>query len=666
MPKVLPVNPMDVTAAVAEPPKPTRPDAQAAEPPKDKMPPREVVGRPKKSDATGAQGRKVVFPEIMVSGVVIPRKNLRVTVRIAKELLKYETETEYQDRMMRLRGGTREQYVFRPPGMSTDSKDFARLAKAPEAHFVDPAGSRVICWRNAANRPLREGWVKELMQDVLERGWHLNCETIIISKTGMVESGQHRLVGLIWAAQVWGGVENERWRSFWDEEPYIESLVACGAEETPQVLMTLDNTLARTDSDNFITMDLIDWTRQVPSRGPGGEIVWTDGPLSSAQKKECGKYLEQANELLWKRTDAEGKLTGGRLRAKTKSVAFDFVNKHRTLTQCVRHVWEENSSEGRAISSLGLAPGECSAAMYLMASSASDGDAYRNVAGVADRSEGYLDWSRMDKAKMFFSMLAAGNPDGSGSKEAKDFCRPLVRAIGMVSSPESGCGGTPAEKQAILAKAWTAYVERGAFSEADLSLTYGEDREPSENGKPGMLKSRWLEGCPKFGGIDVGIIGKAPKVATGTAEAVERIQQSIGETRRRRAEETARSVEEARAVAPTPQQQAQEQIRRQVDQLKETFPGKIILVTAPSGAFRCFGTDAMLVARATGLKTDDTIEPCVLACQAADAKAAMTKVAALHENAVVVRRETVPDGQPSKFYATPIREEVGMPATAAG
>lgn len=640
MPKVLATMPAQQTVIQAAI------EAAPATQPADGKPPANLAAPKLKKNGEARNGpthlnnRLIVYPTISINGVEIPRANLKITVKAAKDMLGWETEQDYAERRTKEpkeRGGGLDKihYKFRSP-----NSDDPMLAKAPECHFTAPDGHKVICWRNANNRPLDEGWVDRLAQDVLTRNFLLNLETIIISKTRLVQSGQHRLIALVWASIIWGGANADHWRIAWPEEPHIESLVACGADESPEVLMTLDNTKARTEADNFVTSDLIDWTTK------------------STAKRECSKYLQEAVNTLWKRTGAEG--AGSFARYRTHSVAMDFVRKHPTLLRCVRHIYEENSSDGRAISGLGLSPGQCSAMLYLAGSCESDGDQYRHHATAAERSEDGLDWGMLDKAKQFFSLLAASDPDvdpAHANRAAQAAMKPVRHALGLIRDPEEGAGGSRAEQQAILAKAWTVFAKGHQLEDTDLVLTYGQLLDSA-----GDAKKRWLNECPIFGGIDVGVPVKSDKAGAGAPsiprpKAGDAAKAAKAAAAAKDAEIRKRIEESKERIKPT---QA-EKVRADIAAHKAANPGKLLIFRLDSGSYAAFGSDAMVLGKTIGVEVNDNVDPVKLAISKADAAEHLAAIAAAHDNAVTVTKLAQPNGQPPKIVVEPLEPQTIAP-----
>ena len=208
--------------------------------------------------------------------------------------------------------------------------------------------------------------------------------------------------------------------------------------------------------------------------------------LAPSQRKECTRMLGKAVDLLWNRTWA-GLIPFTRGRAQNE--VTDFINRHLRLLVCIKHFYEQNSPDaGRAISILKLSPGQCSALMYLMGSSSSDGDGYRNA---DPPSEKQLDWRYWDKAEAFWVLLASGDKELNLVREALG-CH--VDEEGDRVDEDTSIDLSQSEKLAILIKAWRHFLPGGKLTEKVVNLEY----RMGENG------IRCLAECPTVGGIDLG------------------------------------------------------------------------------------------------------------------------------------------------------------------
>jgi hypothetical protein len=192
----------------------------------------------------------------------------------------------------------------------------------------------------------------------------------------------------------------------------------------------------------------------------------------STERNECVRMMERAIMLLRERTGA-----GTHALHMTQSESVDFLRRHPRLIDCVKHLFEQN--QDRVISNLKLSPGQCSAMLYLMGCSNSDGDVYR---AAGPRSEKTLNWDLWDKACQFWLLI------GEGRAKAK-----AVRmALGSVVKEEDGLGGP--DRLAIIAKAWKSFAAGEPITAEALRLTYHTDDD----------SARRLGECPTVRGIDLG------------------------------------------------------------------------------------------------------------------------------------------------------------------
>lgn len=432
------------------------------------MPP--VTKKPKAAAAAATDKGTVLYPEIEISGIRIPRENLKVTSAKAKTLLGWETEDAYKERL-----------VKENPNLKIN----VDAGFGEDYLLEDKQGNKICCLFNLDNRPFTEAHSLTIAQDILKRKFKLNLETIIISLTGRIVSGQHRLIGLILAVQMW--LKNKEKYPAWQEEPYIESLIALGGSDDPEVVRTIDNVRPRSEGDVIYTSSLF--------KG-----------LAPVERKECSRMLAIANDFLWKRTGA-GKTPQGVV-YQTHSESLSFIERHPKLLEAVKYMFSENKE--RVISKLKLSAGQCAGMMYLMGSAKSDIDVYRNSEPPAEKQ---LDWEMWDKAKEFWTLMGTG----------ADFS-PLRDAIANLFDADAGegLGGRNIEKVAVLCKAWALWAQGGIPDGSDLVLKYGV----SEKGQ------LFLDEEESFGGIDLGEV--KPEVKAPTQEEIE--QQKL-EGRERRQQE---------------------------------------------------------------------------------------------------------------------------------
>ncbi len=387
-----------------------------------------------------------------------------ITEDKAKRILKWETEDEFIARKQ------------------AESKDFTdeickKLFREPDEWgalaFVikDFEGKWVRCWCNWGNRPFDENHMMGFAQTILSRMWADsrngpdmtdNGEALILSKTARVDSGQHRLIGIIFAVQQWR--KNPKKYPQWTEAPSIEALLSVGVSDNPAVTQTQDNVKPRSVSDNLMTSPHF-------QKNPDGS------PMDQSQRRECTRMLERAIEFSMRRLDVGG--------YKTNQAALEFLDRHPTLEKLVRHLFDENKNRG--ISLLRLSAGQMAGVAYLMATSASDRDKYRNKL-----EEKAVDLSRLDLAMDFFVMLASKH----------DQFVAIHDTIALLVGDENLEGGSRStEKLAILSKAWAAYVmnPKAKITKAQIALSYWTDEEGLTK-----LKADETGYLNYFGGVDTG------------------------------------------------------------------------------------------------------------------------------------------------------------------
>lgn len=428
--------------------------------------------------------RAVIYPKVSVS---ICSGDAALTDAQAKELLGWEDEFDYQARM------------------KAEHPKLKKAADFGEDYLLkDVAGRKVRCWNNSRNRPFDLPHCMELCQDILEGKWEFNLENIIISLTGLVTSGQHRLIALVMACQRWASQkEGAQWKQRWKTRPTIETTVAFGGSEKPEVIRTLDNVKPRSLEDVFYTSEL-----------------YRD--LGNAERKECSRMLDFSVDFMWKRTEVK---TSGphTLRYQTHSSSIDFANAHPKLqTECIGEMFRLNKD--RVISKMRLSAGHCAALLYLMGSSTTDPDESRYL---EQRNEKVLNWDNWDKALEYWHAII-------------DLTHPVRKALGDLQDSEDGLGGRLNEKVAIIIKGWHAFIAGGEITEADLKLDYGEDR----NGNTKLMDKVTCGGID-FGGFETEPQAD-PEVSPEEAEAAAKAE------REEKAKATIARIEAKKKPAPAP------------------------------------------------------------------------------------------------------------------
>ena len=426
----------------------------------------------------------------------------------------------------------------------TDSADAAIL--------VDENKKKIFCRNNGSNRPLNESWARQLGRDILNRNWadsrngegmSINGETIIIGCRAAVLSAQHRLIGLILAEQMWENDETGTWKKKWETAPTIEGMIVYGVSEDPRVTRTLDNVRPRTLSD----------------------VLFCDPTIYSGvatkDRVKLVKVVENAVKLLWHRTGADANAFAPKA---THSEAVDFIQRHNKILKCAKHMYKEE--EANPIKPY-VSTGYAAALLYLMSASDTEVVKYSK-----SHSEKHIDFGQWDLACEFFQGFA---------KNLEAF-KPIRTAIATLADPETGTGGSLAEKLAIIIKGWNLYKSGEEITAAGLTLEYSQedDQDPV------------LAETPLVGGIDIG----EPDEEDDEDEETE--EDNTPEAHKKRAAEIkAKKLAEMQGQAQEPP--AQPPFADFINGIRNQHPGQILLFAGKAG-YKAFATDANVVCKIIG------------------------------------------------------------------
>lgn len=435
----------------------------------------ELLAAPEeRSGAVRPDERPIIYP---VPEVRMQFGDTPLTVDMAKALLGWEWLEDYQDSLL-----------VQLPDLPQE-----RLSELLErfkegATLRDYSDRYVRCWNNRNNRPLDMAWCRQLAVDILnsgpgvsatERRWQLNLENIIIGQRGTVMSGQHRLIALVIAGQMWESdpTYRDQWQANWPTEPTLATTVACGAEETPQVFRTLDNSKPRTLYDVFATSPYFTL-------------------LPEARRRVACKALEQAVKALWDRTGAG---TNPFVYLRTHGESLNFLGRHPRLMECVTHVMDCDKAGTMPTALGGLSYGTCAALLYLMGSADSDPERYQALLKKGEATEKALKWvSTWKRAKDFWKEL--GNPDSPLRAVLADHRCPVAGDPGMhAMSGLTFLAGTKLEQLGVLALAWQAYRHDTPVTLPVLLLEYMPDFDSH-----GTLQKICINQHYTVGGIDIG------------------------------------------------------------------------------------------------------------------------------------------------------------------
>ena len=450
--------------------------------------------------------------------------------------------------------------------------------------LTDEYDKPIRCIYNDHNRPFTESWARSLAQDILKRQWAdsrngedmtYNGEDIIRDKHGIVKSGQHRLVALVLAHQMWE--RDEHWRTYWPDAPSIEVGVKGGISSNPRVIRTLDNTRPRDLTDVLITSGYF--------------------PRSAAKDREqLADYLSYAVRVLWHRV---GRDANAYAKYRTNSECLAFIESHPKLVDCVKHVVEENGTKEPELDADGKPKkaakggvkhycglGTAAGLLYLMGSSATDPAKYRLKLGEGQQAtEKMLKWDHWKTAQEFWTELAKKKRGKLAEVYAyrranKDEDDKDPHAVYVFES------GRPDERQVVLCKAWQLWLRSGKVKQGDLDLAYVKDEDGEWQIKEDM---------PSLGGIDLGDPDSEEVDLPVSEEEAETNQEELDAEREQREAKRLeeRAAKNKAAKEELERRKASGNLTEQLDALKEEHGGAMILLRRGS-TYAMFGEDATI------------------------------------------------------------------------
>lgn len=480
---------------------------------------------PKKAEtkSTAPPGRPIKYPEVQVR--LLSGKDA-MTVEQAKEFMGWQEES-------------------------------ADIKFGNDFLLTDEHGTKIRCLNNTGNRPFYENLARDYAQEILNKRWSgpngngksINGESGIIGKTGQIISLQHRATGLILAEQIRTGEQADHWKQFWKGPVVMDLLMVLGVDESDEVVNTVDRGKSRSETD-------------VLYRSP------YFANLPPAKRKDRARSTAYAVKLLWHRTGAGLDAFAPR---RTHAELFDFIDRHQHVIKAVTHVAEEN--DDNAIGKF-ISPGYAAGLLVLMGCSESTPEQvgkYRQ-----DRNERHLSWKAWDLACEFWVML------GKSSTEFHE----VRQALAALTDPDTGTGGSLAEKTAVLVKAWNLFSTKGALTPKNLELTY---TEADDDGFRRLIE------IPVIDGIDLG----NPKAEKDDEEGDEEVptEEEVEKAKEEVRAEREKPSPKPKGKPPTSQQQADAAATEALlKRLWEAHPGKVLLVQLPSGEYQAFGKDATAVA----------------------------------------------------------------------
>jgi hypothetical protein len=357
------------------------------------------------------------------------------------------------------------------------------LAADGRAVFKDPEGNQIMLTNNVSNRPFRTAYAKRYMLDKLRRKWKLNGETIIIDENGHVQSGQHRLVGLIWAVMLWKK-DPAKWAKYWSTPPVDECVIFHGISSDRDTVNTLDIGQKRTLSDVLFRDSR--WPKDMPAR----------------KKQQLSNVLAGAARLVWLR--AQGKKVSDAPHY-PHSEALDFVEEHPGMAESVYHIWAAQGGEaadGQMITRY-ITMAYAAGLHYLMAGSATESEEYQT------RGPEALNWALKDRADLFWSTFATAKDTGTD---------PIGVLKRLLRGTEASTSRGRDEIITMVIKAFNLWMDGKKKADAD-------EIEPEMKEKDGKWR---LAEDVRLGGMDVAEITAARERPEGEQPVDDRVGKKKG------------------------------------------------------------------------------------------------------------------------------------------
>lgn len=426
--------------------------------------------------------------------------------------------------------------------------------KAVVSELVPLCGQHVRLTKNTRNRYLTISWLLTLRQEHLQRRWRFNGETIVISKTDQVLSGQHRLLSLIIAEIERLGVNADHWKERgWDRPVTMETLIVFGVDD---------------DDDTFKTLNC-------GKPGTLAEILYRSeyfSKLSRDKRKACAGIMDRAIKLLWHRTGSDTNAFAPR---RTHGETMDFLGRHQKLLKAVLHIYEEDDGgdEGRPIGKY-VDPGAAAGLMFLMGTGESKLEVYN---GTTPPSQDGLSFSLWDKASEFWVAFAG---KGSLFQHLKD-------AIVALSDPVTGTPGSLKAKLILIVKAWLRFVANKAVTADCMTLATEKDDDGA---------SHLVEKVPSCGGIDLGEPSQAEPVEEDEPEPEPETAPTPPKTKAKAKAPAVTATVPDPAAKPSAPTLPPKSLKDELDAHRTKAPGRLLLFKRTT-SYRAFDGDSKILGK---------------------------------------------------------------------
>lgn len=359
------------------------------------------------------------------------------------------------------------------------------VKESEKFHLKDALGACIRLENNATNRPYRPGLANRYRNEMLRHKWFLNGESIIFDWDGKCQSGQHRLVGFILAAQELEKYK-ERWGKYWMGKPFVmECLFVHGISPAREVVDSIDRGQPRTLGDVFYRQGLFG------DENTSGPLLYGEGKyavelpvLGPKLRQKLANITSGAVRLAWLRTTDKKVSDAPNFPI---SEAVDFVTMHDGILEAVAFCYKLEGGESKtgqrltkACGDKGISLAYAAGLLYLMSVSGTDWDEF------VEKGVAALDFKMKPKARAFWEAFASGANLSEGS--------PILVARQLIGKVDAGSAVGRDEIVAIIINAFNAFADgktKVTPKEIQVARKYNE-----KAGKEVIAQD------PRLGGID--------------------------------------------------------------------------------------------------------------------------------------------------------------------
>lgn len=413
-------------------------------------------------------------------------------------------------------------------GWEVEQKDGPKFK---DFDLKDYYGKKVRLHKNIRNRPIYQGNIESISQDILMNRWELNGEPAIVSDTGNILDNQHTLISLVLAQQ---RLEQEkdatdtlRWTAHWSDGVIsIPKVIVYGIKGTDNVVNTMNTGKPRTFMDVLYRSP---YFNNLPAKAKDGLDRQTAARTTSAAVNEIwhrtGMYMDGYSS---RRTNSEG---GAWLES--------HGGMHGKFLEAVRLILEEDT-HGHI--STYIPCGKAVSMLWLGAAGKSDEVKYYVLRNEDKDTEAYmsLKWNHWKLAASFWKEFGDREPDKvvnqgkDGERTIKGKTRGPLKALTDLLEELNGMDEPMVrEKDFLIARAWNLWIEEKPITSAIKikDTDYGD--ADVVTGVRQLKKTKHQ----RFGNLDLGIdrLQRKSKELNATDRA--EVEAKIGEVKAKNLEE---------------------------------------------------------------------------------------------------------------------------------